>query len=744
MTIIENGTLDAHFSDHHLVFSVLNLKIPKPAPVYIIARNYKDYDSSSFLKDLTQINWSENTCIDDCNGKVEHFNFHFQYVLNRHAPVKSMKIRYRKCPFVSKELKQLMSLRNKKREIARRTGLPDDWQRYRESRDDVKIKLREAEKDYLQKEIYNNKNRNSMWKAIRNCIPRKETTQPIYTRDIKLLANEFNEFFTTVGARTAETVKFLANENGISQMTFTNFNSFIGDEFVLRAVSTAEVRKTVFSFGSNKAPGPDKVSMKVIKDALPCILPTLTEIINSSLLTSVFPDDWKEAEVIALLKDGDHEVPNNNRPVSLLIAFSKICERLVLNQLTDYLVRHKRLSKHQSGNKKFHSTETLNIFITDAILENMDNKHLTALLLLDLSKAFDSIEHNILLQKLRLIGVSKTSLEWFKSYLSDRRQFVRLAHQRSESRTITHGVPQGSILGPILFSIYINDLPGIPNSSSLESYVDDSKLFLSFVVKEMGEAVKRLNEDIRMVASWSCNHSLLINPEKTKLLVMGTRQLLSTLPEDFHVTLLGKEIYPVSSAKDLGIILDRSLTYDDHITEVVSKCVAALCQINRVKHLLDTKTMVTLIKTLVFSKLFYCSSVWSNTSKKNMDRLQKVQNFAARVVTDTRKFDHVTPVLTQLNWLTVTNTLNFKDAIMTYKCLNGLAPTYLFDRFKKRSQLYNSNTRRKDMLQIPFYRSAAGQRSFLYRAVKIWNDLPEVLKSADCVTSFKVLYKKMM
>ena len=171
--------------------------------------------------------------------------------------------------------------------------------------------------------------------------------------------------------------------------------------------------------------------------------------------------------------------------------------------------------------------------------------------------------------------------------------------------------------------------------------------------------------------------------------------------------------------------------------------VAALCQINRVKHLLDTKTIVTLIKTLVFSKSFYCSSVWSNTSKKNIDTLQKLQNFAARVITDTRKFDHITPVLTQLNWLSVTNTLDFKDAIMTYKCLNGLAPTYLLERFKKRSQLYNSNTRSKDMLQIPFYRSAAGQRSFFYRSVKMWNDLPEVLKSADSVNRFKVLYKKI-
>ena len=149
----------------------------------------------------------------------------------------------------------------------------------------------------------------------------------------------------------------------------------------------------------------------------------------------------------------------------------------------------------------------------------MNNKHLTALLLLDLSKAFGSIEHNILPQKLRLIEVSKTTLEWFKSYLSDRRQFVRLVHQRSESRTITHGIPQGSILGPILFSIYINYLPSIPNSSSLESYVDDSKLFLSFVVKEMEDAGKRLNEDLCMVASWCCNTAFLLTLKRQSYLL---------------------------------------------------------------------------------------------------------------------------------------------------------------------------------------------------------------------------------
>ena len=160
--------------------------------------------------------------------------------------------------------------------------------------------------------------------------------------------------------------------------------------------------------------------MKVIKDALPCILPTITEIVNCSLLTSVFPTIWKEAEVIPVLKDGDHEVANNNRPISLLPALSKICERVASNQLTEYMVQKKRLSRH--GNKRLHSAETLNIFITDTVLNAMDNKEVTALVLLDLSKAFDSIDHSLLLTKLSTLGLSKVSLEWFKSYLSQRGQ----------------------------------------------------------------------------------------------------------------------------------------------------------------------------------------------------------------------------------------------------------------------------------------------------------------------------------
>ena len=255
----------------------------------------------------------------------------------------------------------------------------------------------------------------------------------------------------------------------------------------------------------------------------------------------------------------------------------------------------KRLGEHQSGNKKLHLCETLNVMITDKALEAMDAKKVTLVVLLDLSKTFDSINHVTLLANLQALGVSRASLDWFKSYLSERLQCVRIEAETSSLQGISHGVPQGSILGPALFTIYLNNIPSIPDVCSLESYVDDSKLYLSFPVAEASNMIQQINKDLKKIASWCCYNSLLINPEKTKLPVLGTRQMLQRLPADFHVTLLGKKVTPSPSARDLGLQVDSTLSYDEHVTQTVSSCIGSLCQINRVKHLFDARTLEQVI-----------------------------------------------------------------------------------------------------------------------------------------------------
>ena len=254
-----------------------------------------------------------------------------------------------------------MAKRHQAHKIVRETGALVDWQYYRDCRNDVKRVLREADKEYVQNEVKKNQSSGERWKAIRNCIQTREKSRSTYCRDMKELATEFNEFFTEVGVRAAEEAKRLASVNGLPTSHQELPFNFIPeeDEFQFRATTSFEINKIVQSFPSNKAPGKDKLQMAVVKDALPAILPISTEIINSSLLTSVFPSSLKESEIVPIPKDGgDPEVANENRPVSLLPALSKICERVALNKFTEYATRRNCLSGHQSGNKKRHSTDT--------------------------------------------------------------------------------------------------------------------------------------------------------------------------------------------------------------------------------------------------------------------------------------------------------------------------------------------------------------------------------------------------
>ena len=257
-----------------------------------------------------------------------------------------------------------------------------------------------------------------------------------------------------------------------------------------------------------------------------------------------------------------------------------------------------------------------------------------------MSKAFDSIRHDLMLCKLRKSGVSESACTWFESYLSQRQQVVKFQNTVSVSLPLTVGVPQGSIMSPVLFTLYVNDLFQVLKHCEPLGYVDDTKLFLGFPASELDGVISAVNEDLKEISIWCCRNSLLINPDKTKLLYVGVPQLMRTLPTPLpSATMLGTQIKPVTVAKDLGVYIDCHLNFNEHITKTASDCMFKLTRVNRIKHLLD-------------KKLFYCSTVWSSTSKKNVRKLQLVQNYACRIVAGLRKYDHISEALKSFNGLT--------------------------------------------------------------------------------------------
>ena len=363
---------------------------------------------------------------------------------------------------------------------------------------------------------------------LNRCLPRKD--QPLSTtEDHFSQANKFNQFETSVGLSAASRAKAVAEEHNFytfnQESSCCPINNSPQDVqcslFEFQSVTEEEVGKIIRSLPSNKAPGLDKVTARVLKDSLPTPLFAITNPVNTSFSSNTFARAWKLAEVIPLVKSGDADKPSNTCPISLLPIMSKVCERAAHSQFANFLEQNENIAKLQNGNRKLHSTETALLYFTDEILKNMDDKTVSVIVLLDMSKAFDSVCHDLMLSKLCRIGVPNAACNWFGSYLPQRNQIVKIAN-----------------------------------------CISDPLPFLGLPPSQISDSVIALNKDLSHIATWCCMNSLLINPDKTKLLVIGVPQLMRTLPSIPLVKLLGKEIEPVTVTKDLGVMIDSFLSYN--------------------------------------------------------------------------------------------------------------------------------------------------------------------------------------
>ena len=427
----------------------------------------------------------------------------------------------------------------------------------------------------------------------------------------------------------------------------------------------------------------DPIPTNILKALLDILIKPITTIINLSLESGTFPLSFKEAHVTPLLKKSNLPVNNlkNYRPVSNLSFISKIIEKVVSNRLQAHINSNKLNNPMQSAYRKFHSTETALLRVHNDISVSLDKGLVTALTLLDLSAAFDTIDHNTLTNRLaEWYGVSGMALAWFKSYLCGRHHKIKIDKSFSDSSLLEHGVPQGSVLGPLLFSLYTAPLSTIISSYGLSHhlYADDTQIYISLTGDTATESLKMFKSCITGVSAWMAQSKLELNPSKTDFLLIDSKSQREKFINLFLLAVLDNEMNPADSARNLGVFFDSGLNFRQHISQVSSSCFYHIRYLKRIRKKSLPLTLAKQIAVaLVTSKLDYCDSLLHKIPAKDLQKLQRVQNCLARVVTKAPRFTRSIPLFKSLHWLPIKFRIQFKICTFVFRCLNGGQPSYL-------------------------------------------------------------------
>ena len=511
---------------------------------------------------------------------------------------------------------------------------------------------------------------------------------------------------------------------------------------MFQPVSEDVVRKTIKSLKPTTCPL-DPIPTPLLIEYLETLLPTITQLINCSLSSGIFPQSFKSAVVRPLLKKSslDQNVLKNFRPVSNLSFLSKVFEKIVLNQLFSYLNSHNLLSHNQSAYRPAHSTETALVKVTNDILLALDRGEVTILTLLDLWAAFDTVDHDILFSTLKdHFGISGNALSWFKSYLHNRSQSVVIDKFKSDSRTVVFGVPQGSVLGPVLFLMYTKPLLDSIDSQNIsnQSFADDTQLYGSSKPEHALHTINSLENCIHGIRGWMLENKLKLNDEKTEAILFHAKSLLTdSLPSS--ITVGTSQIDFSTSARNLGYIITDDMSLNAHISHTCRTAYIAIRQISTIRKYLTIEATKTLVCSFVLSRLDYCNSLLAGCPQHLIDKLQKVQNSAARLIFQARKHEHITPLLHSLHWLPIHARINYKLSVLCHNFFYDSSPHYLstiLTVYTPRRTLRSSSD--SLTLDVPRVRSTRfGERSFSYAASKQWNSLPAELRATSSITAFK-------
>lgn len=546
------------------------------------------------------------------------------------------------------------------------------------------------------------------------------------------VVNSFNHFFVSVGPNLAEKIPVAAEPDALQDHLIERNPS----SMFLKAVDENEIIDVVRKCKNKTSTDYNDVDMKTVKWVIDGISKPLTHIFNLSFQTGQFPDQMKIAKVIPLYKTGDKHHFTNYRPVSLLPQFSKILEKLFSDKLDKFMDKHRLLTDSQYGFRTNRSTSLALTELIEEITNSIDQKKYAVGVFVDLKKAFDTINHDILINKLERYGIRGVVLKWVSSYLQNRQQFVKMGEYKSKCLDISCGVPQGSVLGPKLFIMYINDICKVSEILKFVLFADDTNIFCSG--ENLQQLLDLITSEIIKIKKWFDINKLSLNLSKTKIMLFGKYKTNTQI----QVQINGVHIERVFENKFLGVIIDDKICWKPHIKHVQSKLSRSISVLAKAKHILDQKSLHILYCSLVLPYLDYCAEIWGNTYKSTLQPLCILQKRAVRIVHNVGFREHTNLLFVKSKFLKFFDIVDLQTAQIMYKASNKLLPGNIQKMFYEREGGYN--LRGKLNLKTLTVRTTLKKFCLSICGVKLWNSLNVHLKECPNIIQFKKRYKDMI
>ena len=714
-------------SDHCLVYMAYNLKRPKFKQITVSRRDYRNFKKEDFIADMEIAPWGNIHTIGedgqeiDLNDKVTVIENIFKENIDKHAPFRTVSIkRPINASWMTDDILELMDKRDLFKNLYNNYKEDLFQNEFKKLRNEVNHKIRKAKIDEFNQTINSKvKDSKSFHKALKshNIVPSKKKNETKCCFDPNTLNNTF-------AANNNADVDFNKVSETIRKI---NLKQKKGDTFEFNPVSEVDVINAVKTLKSNSC-GVDNISAFFVKLSINQSVSAITDLINLSFQTSTYPERWKQAIVIPIPKIDIPLAPSDYRPISLLSVLSKIIGKLASKQIVQYLQLHGLLDDYQSAYRAGHSTTTALLEVTDNIYKALDNALITIKVLLDFSKAFDKAYHAIMLAKLKHLGFANSALKWIKSYLTSRQQKVRTDQGFSDWTTLDNGVPQGSILGPLLFTILIIDIGEEIRNCFYHLYADDAQVYISGKREDILNLIQQLNSDLNRLYAYTTANNLTLNIGKCKYIILGSQNNLK------HIKTMNLPVVKIAENPlerktelyNLGKLLDETLSWKPSVDKLVSDAYGRLRVAYQAKNFLNKKSKALVVEYYILSQFNYGNILMQNLTQILITKIQRLQNACTRFVFGLRKFDHISQHFRQLNVLNMANRNKLQSLVLMHKIMNKKAPRYLCSKIHLRNTIHTHNTRGLKKIHIPSFRNTYGRDRFLRKIAHSYNEFMDL------------------